>query len=112
MTLVLTKTNGEWPSVRFAIGCEVVGVRVRPKDSGLILHLSPAFRELVIPPPWTFTSCLMAITSGAEALSGESLIGFHGATLTAVEQDTLHLDLVFGSIRVSIGDSSDPVGVS
>lgn len=103
MHIILAKENGAWPSVRFAIGSEVVCVEVRREECVLAIQLLPTDCELIIPPPWNFTSCLMAINSADKELSGESLIGLHGATLTGVEEDSDHLDLLFGSIKVSLG---------
>ena len=101
MNIILSKISNEWPSVDLAVGREVVGVDVRKVDHALVLRLSPPDCELVIPAPWTFTSCLLAISSADDALSGSALVGLHGATLTGVEQDSSHLDLQFGSITVS-----------
>lgn len=106
MTIILKNTDGEWPALHRAIGGEVVRVKVQKKDRALILNLSglgtPDGIEFVIAEPWTFTSCLLSTSSAEDGISGSSLIGLEGASLSDVESDSKHLDLVFGSIRISL----------
>lgn len=103
----IIRTNGGWPDLRDLTGAEVVSVDLHPTDSTLSLAFDTG-AALVVPPPWQYSSCLLAASSAEfdqgnekrETLS--SLIGLCGATLTAVEVDNHHLDLILGSIRISI----------
>ncbi len=99
-------TDGEWSQPNDLIGAEVVAVDSRQTDSALLLSFGTGV-GLVVPPPWQYSSCLLAISSqefnqdreNHENLS--SLVGLCGAKLTAVETDKNHLDLVLDSIRIS-----------
>ena len=99
-------TDGEWSDLQDLIGAEVAAVDARATDSALLLAFGTGV-ELVIPPPWQYSSCLLALASAEFNQDSEnrenlsSLVGLCGAKLTAVEADKNDLDLVLDSIRIS-----------
>ena len=109
----ITKTDGEWPDLSAIIGAEVVSAELRDSDGALRLTFN-SNREIVLPPPWQYSSCLLAVSSAEfesanddpETLS--ELVGLCGAQLTMVEADNRHLDLILGSIRISVTHNSPP----
>lgn len=118
-TRTLAPKHGGWPPVGDLVGAEVAAVGLRGAPGELALVLEPAEGAgqvtLLIPGPWVYTSCLMSASSAEYANAGPEetpgyrdlpdLIGLAGARLTGVESDREHLDLVFGSLRLSVGES-------
>lgn len=104
-------------------GAAVQGVVVDRADGSLHLELEKdrTSFDLAIPAPWTFSSCLLSVSSapapdaenkGAPGDGGDSapiastdLIGLEGATLSGIESGTGRLELVFESIRISVFDA-------
>lgn len=101
MKIIVEQTDGNWPSLRQWAGSEVMAIQIHTDTGALILHLSKC--EVHIPPPWTFTSCMQAVTSTDCGRDATTLVGLQGAILTDVESGSNGLDLVFGAIRVSVG---------
>ena len=117
-TWTLKRSKEAWPPLHDVIGGEVVGGGLK-RDGLLVLQLqSPGWPELLkltVPPPWVFSSCLLSVSSGEYPPGKEhsgmtelsDLIGLLGARLTGTEADNNHLDLVFGSIRLSVSAESE-----
>ena len=104
--------NGNWPETIAPIGAAVNRATLDGATGDLHLVLiAPAGArsfEIAIPAPWTFTSCLLSVSSdeleaaGAGKQSASNLIGLEGAVLTGIESDPGRLDLVFDSITISL----------
>ncbi|MDF1811814.1 MAG: hypothetical protein P1V20_06355 [Verrucomicrobiales bacterium] len=95
-----------------AIGSGVSRASIQRLSGALLISLrneeSGWESTWVIPPPWTFTSCLLSVSSNevvtgtGESTPAEELIGLEGAQLSAIERQGKRIDLVFDSIRVSL----------
>ena len=117
MNLISVKRNkGAWPDLNPMIGRTISAASLRPCDQTLLLPFETG-QTIALPPPWQFSSCLLAISSGEfidtpEAIyqnqpfieMGSVLLGLEGAALSHIESDKNHLDLVFNSIRLSLVD--------
>ena len=87
------------------IGSEVTGLKFRGETLALRLGSRGTPDVLLIPAPWTFSSCLLAASSDSldpDSESAAMLIGLDGARLTAVESCERSVDFVFDSIRISV----------
>jgi len=106
-SVAVRKVDGEWPDLTQFTGEEVRSVEPGQSDAGLALTFQSG-DVLLVPAPWQFSSCLLALSSaqidatnaGPESIT--DLVGLCGASLTSLESDQNHLDLIFGSIRISI----------
>ncbi len=110
----ITRTKGEWPVLTHLLGATVKTTSLRIQNKSLTLTFESG-EKITLPPAWQFASCLLA-TSSEEPVDfsqpdksdqpsvemDSTLIGLQGAKLTAIESDNSHLDLVFGSIRISL----------
>lgn len=106
--MTVRRQNGEWPTELAPVDATVRSVAIDRADGSLQLALqrNRARFDIEIPAPWTFTSCLLSVSSEAE-IAPSDLIGLGGASLSEIEFDTNRLDLVFGSIRISVfGDAT------
>jgi len=107
----LTTKRGALPDLSQLCGEEVIAVEFQDEDRSLKLTLRCG-DSLIVPAPWQFSSCLLALSSAqfeSKNTAPESvadLVGLCSAHLTSVESDGNHLDLIFGSIRISVTDTS------
>lgn len=110
--MTVRRQNGEWPTELAPIDATVRSVLIDRADGSLQLALQKdrARFDIEIPAPWTFTSCLLSVSSAKSdeaEIAPSDLIGLEGASLSEIEYDTNWLDLVFGSIRISVfGDAT------
>ncbi len=111
--MIVRQEGGRWPNLTPLIGSQVVNADLAGDSATLRLVFrhpdGESESEVQIPPPWNFTSCILAcgsdeITTGDESgwRSASQLIGLEDATFTKMHQDEDHCDLVFDSITISI----------
>ncbi len=109
----ITKTDNQWPDLSQLMAAEVVSVDLRDSDGALTLAFSSNC-SIVVPAPWQYSSCLLALSSAEfdstnhDPENISELVGLCGASLTAIESDADHFDLILGSIRISVTQVTPP----
>ncbi|MCB1231388.1 MAG: hypothetical protein KDN19_14035 [Verrucomicrobiae bacterium] len=111
----IQKREGRWPAKIAPLGATVTEASIHRSNRTLRLLLRRRETgwkgELLIPPSWTFTSCLLAFSSDDIELEetgwtpATELIGFEAAMLSEIDRGENQLDLVFQSIRLGIAAS-------
>lgn len=111
----LQQHDGEWPALIAPPGATVTRAMIIGPRGDLHLDLRDSDRrwrcELAIPAPWTFTSCLLALSSDQIDSNQDGprpatdLLGLEGASLSTIERGIDRIDLVFDSIRISVSAS-------
>ncbi len=111
-TLALYQQGGKKLPWTAAIGKQVAAVEVIPHSARLILQLSQLSSadagQIWISAPWTLTSCLGSTSSSQSKRDDGSKpdqldwTGLQGAKVTGIEEDNNRLDLILGSIRISM----------
>lgn len=113
--MLLRHQHGRWPAKIAPIGSEVEKAEIVGETGSLhlaLLHPETGWSgEITIPPPWTFLSCLLSLSSAQldPAAGGRTrasdLIGLEGARLSHIARDSGRLDLEFDSLLLSIESS-------
>ena len=109
----IVRTKGQWPDLTDLIGGEVISTELRASDAALVL----TFRSsaiVIVPAHWQYSSCLLSVSStefespNNDPQNVSELVGLCGATLTAIESDEHHFDIVLGSISISVTPITPP----
>lgn len=108
----LQQRDGEWPALIAPPGATVTKAMIIGPNGDIHLVLRDSVRhwngEIIIPAPWTFTSCLLALSSDQlessqnDPIPAADLFGLEGASLSTIERGHDRIDLVFDSIRLSV----------